>query len=354
MKKLFRRPRSITLFFTVAVFLIILSTVLLVGGALVALLLTGVIKLESVQPKSAVILLLALFAAACICVGTAITFLSGRVPLRPIYTVVDGLNRLGRGDYSTRIDFGDLEAAKPVAESFNSLASELENTELLRSDFINNFSHEFKTPIVSISGFAQLLRREELPREKQLEYLAIIEEESRRLADMATNVLNLTKVENQSILTGVSEYNITEQLRNCILMLESKWSKKNISIVFNADEYKAFADEELMKQVWLNLLDNAVKFSEPGGTVEIGLLNLGEQLRVTIGNSGEIPSELIGRIFNKFYQADESHSGEGNGVGLAIVKKIVTMHRGTVSVISGSGKTEFTVEIPLHSDKTVF
>lgn len=345
MKLPFRRPRSITLFFTSAVFLIIVATVLLVGGALVALLLTGVIQLESVQPKSAIILLLALFAAACICVGTAITFISGRVPLKPIYTVVDGLNRLGQGDYATRIHFGDLKAARPVEESFNALAAELESTEMLRSDFINSFSHEFKTPIVSISGFARLLR-EDLPREKQLEYLGIIEEEALRLADMATNVLNLTKIENQSVLKNISEYNLTEQLRVCILMLENKWTSKNIELQFDSEEYTVAADEELMKQVWLNLLDNAVKFSRHGGAICISISKEPDFTCVSVSNEGEIAAEHIDRIFNKFYQADKSHSSAGNGVGLAIVKKIVSLHRGEVSVISENGTVKFTVSLP--------
>lgn len=347
MKKLFRRPRSITLFFTAAVIIIIISTVLLVGGALVALLLTGVIELESVQLKSAVILLLALFAAACICVGAAITFLSGRVPLKPIYTVVDGLNRLGKGDYNIRINLGELKAAKPVEESFNALAAELENTELLRSDFINNFSHEFKTPIVSISGFARLLLREDLSREKQREYLKVIEEESLRLAAMATNVLNLTQVENRSVLSGVSEYNLTEQIRVCLLMLEDKWTGKQIELQLNAkEEYSITAEEDLMKQVWLNLLDNAFKFSETGGEVSVTVCKEQNNTCVEIANSGEIAPEHQDRIFNKFYQADKSHSSEGNGIGLAIVKKIVTLHRGKIIMSSKNGTVKFKVFLP--------
>ena len=164
---------------------------------------------------------------------------------------------------------------------------------------------------------------------------------------MANNVLNLTKVENQTILTDVSQYNLSEQIRAVILLLEDKWSKKNLDFNLRVGEHRIEANEELLKHVWINLLDNAVKFSEESGCIDVGVEEKGDRLIVTVGNKGQtIPQESINRIFNKFYQADESHSAEGNGIGLAIVKRVVELHEGTVSVRGQHGMTVFTVELP--------
>ena len=218
---------------------------------------------------------------------------------------------------------------------------------MLRSDFINNFSHEFKTPIVSIAGFAKLLRRGNLPEEARNEYLAIIEEESMRLSQLATNVLNLTKVENQVILTDADNFNLSEQIRNCFLMLETKWGKKNIDPLLPEDEFTIYGNEEMLKQVWINLLDNAIKFSEQNKPVEVTIRQNEDKTEVSVSNYGEpIPMKSIDRIFNKFYQADQSHATEGNGVGLAVVKKIVELHAGEIRVDHVDGKIVFTIILP--------
>ena len=182
--------------------------------------------------------------------------------------------------------------------------------------------------------------------EQKAEYLDIIETESLRLSAMATNVLNLTKIENQSILTELSEYNLSEQLRTCVLMLESKWSRKDIELELDFDEHTVYANEELLKQVWLNLIDNAIKFSEEGGCVAIRAGESSDSVWVSVENNGaEISEEDKKKIFNKFYQTDKSHSGEGNGIGLAIVKKIVELHGGKTDVESKNGKNTFTITL---------
>ncbi len=288
---------------------------------------------------------------ASIVIGFALTFLTIKYPLKPFNKIINQLNRLANGDFKARLKFGRPLGAHPafkeMCDSFNKMAEELEGTEMLRSDFVNNFSHEFKTPIVSIAGFAKLLRRGNLSEEQKAEYLAIIEEESLRLASMANNVLSLTKVENQSILTEITGYNLSEQIRSCLLILENKWTKKNTDFSLEFGEVNISADEELLKQVWINLLDNAIKFSPEGGKVEIQITESDDKISVKITNSGsEIPPEHIGKIFGKFYQADESHSGEGNGVGLAVVKRIIELHKGEISVESQNDTTSFTVLIP--------
>lgn len=286
-------------------------------------------------------------------VGLLVALVSGKFPLKPVRDLIHSMDRLASGDFKTRVNVGAIMRRYPafveVAESFNKMAEELESTELLRSDFINNFSHEFKTPIVSIAGFAKLLKRGNLPPEQQREYLSAIEEESMRLSAMATNVLNLTKVENQAILTEVSEFNLSEQIRACILMLESRWEKKNLDLQLEFGEHRIRANMELLKQVWINLLDNAVKFTPEGHTVQVRISESQDSLTVAVMNTGsEIAPKHQKKIFHKFYQADESHATQGNGVGLAIVKRIVQLHRGEVWVTSENEVTVFTVELPKH------
>ena len=284
-------------------------------------------------------------------IGSIFLIISGKIILKPVNRMIDKMNHLASGDYSARMEFGkpfgDAAVMQMVSKSFNTMAEELENTEMLRNDFINAFSHEFKTPIVSITGFANLLEAGNLTEEQRVQYARAIREESMRLSSMASNVLNLTKVENQTILTDVSHFNLSEQVRSAVLLLEEKWSSKNIDLQLDFDEYMIEANEEMLKQVWINLIDNAVKFVPRCGTVELEVLDVGENLCVKVSNTGiEIPPEKQEKIFAKFYQADESHATQGNGIGLAIVKSIVELHNGEISVNSGNGITTFAVMLP--------
>jgi signal transduction histidine kinase len=260
------------------------------------------------------------------------------------------MNILASGNFKTRLSYGKPigkhPAFKEITDSFNQMAQELEHTEMLRGDFVNNFSHEFKTPIVSIAGFAKLLKKGNLTEEQKSEYLDIIEEESLRLSDMATNVLNMTKIENQTILTDISTFNLSEQLRSCVLLLEKRWESKKLELSLEFDEYDITASEELLKQVWINLLDNAIKYSPEYGMIVIKIREDGDFYQVSIANSGEeIPIEKREKIFDKFYQVDESHSSPGNGIGLSIVKSVIDLHRGQVSVYCKNGITIFNVRL---------
>lgn len=282
--------------------------------------------------------------------------LGNTVLLKPINMLVDAMDRVAEGKFDTRLDFKgtvfDNKSFKGIATGFNSMAEELGSTEMLRSDFVNNFSHEFKTPIVSIAGFCELLRSEDLTEEERAHYLRIISEESRRLSALATNILNLTKIENQSILTDISTFNLSEQIRSAVLLLESKWGRRGIVPVLDFDEIEIGANEQLLKEVWLNLIDNAIKFSPDCGEIEIKATATSNRVSVSVTNSGsEIPDEVREKIFLKFYQGDESHSAEGSGVGLAVVKKVVELHRGSVDVKSENGKTTFTVGLPRRMRK---
>jgi len=350
-----RRSRlGLMLFFTLMVF--IAMTVTLVSAALLTYLLMRLgfssEDVDTMTYDGGWVLYLFLISVP---IGWAMSWVISRIPFKPVQDLVHGMNRLAAGDFTARVYPGRIMKSVPamteVSDSFNKMAQELEGTEMLRSDFINNFSHEFKTPIVSIAGFAKLLNRGNLTPEQQKEYLEVIEKESMRLSSMATNVLNLTKVENQTILTDESCFNLSEQLRSCILLLEEKWSRKELELELLFDEHEICANEELLKQVWINLLDNAIKFTPRGGTIQVMVreITIQEEIfyNISVANSGsDIPPEHREKIFHKFYQADESHAAEGNGVGLAVVKKIVQLHDGAVEVHSENDMVIFVVTLP--------
>ena len=348
-----KRLKSINLSLTLSFFGFILLTFLVIT-ALVGLIIALLVSEGALMPGNSQYnvggFLLQLLLWTLI-VGAVLTLLVSRFLSKPLGKIRDAINSLASGDYSARLHFSGffsrIATFRNLTNDFNKMAEELEQTEMLRSDFVNNFSHEFKTPIVSIAGFAKLLKRGSLTAEEQNEYLDVIEEESLRLAQMATNVMELTKVENQNILTGTSRYNLSEQIRTCILMLEGKWTRKHIELSLPMEEYYITGNEDLLKEVWINLLDNAIKFSPEYGNVSVRIHQTEDKMQISFSNFGDnIPLEKHEKIFNKFYQADESHSSEGYGVGLAIVKKVVDLHKGEISVVSEGGKTTFTVQLP--------
>lgn len=341
---------TLTIMISALIFLIQCITIILVTTTIYILVRTGVIS-PMQQGLSGMRYMVLLMAIVSLLIGFLVSVLVSRWPVKPVNRVITQMNRLASGDFKARLHFGkplrNHGAFVNLSESFNKMAEDLEHTEMLRSDFINNFSHEFKTPIVSIAGFAKLLKRGNLTEEERAEYLNIIEEESLRLAAMATNVLNLTKVENQTILTDVSTFNLSEQIRGCVLLLENKWAAKQLDLWLEFPEYDITANEEMLKQVWINLLDNAIKFSPVGGQITVAMEADDAKIQVSVTNTGNtIPKEKQEKIFYKFYQTDESHATEGNGIGLPIVKKVVSLHNGTVSVQSEEGVTTFTVILP--------
>ena len=268
--------------------------------------------------------------------------------LSPVNKILDGMDLLANGDFSVRIDTKKNKPTHELDVKFNKLAKELSNIELLRSDFINAFSHEFKTPIVSINGLVNLLRNENLPKKKRLEYLAIIEEETSRLSDMTTKILQLSNIESQNILTNVTKYNLSEQIRTTVLLLERKWSAKDITPILDFDEYQISANEDMLKQVWINLIDNAIKFSNSSTDMMIELEKREGEITVKISNIGEtIKEEDLKKIFQKFYRSDESHTKDGNGIGLYVVKHIVALHNGKIDVKSQDCVTTFEVTLSL-------
>ena len=339
---------SLSILFAALVGSVLFISVLLIVGAIWALTSFGIIG--NLEDNASTILALLIVGQSSVLISFGISFLLVKIPLKPINVLINHMNRLAAGDFKTRLNFGKTLSKNPtfkeISESFNRMAEELENTEMLRGDFINNFSHEFKTPIVSIAGLAKLVNKGDIDEEQRSQYLNTIESESLRLADMATNVLNLTKVENQTILSDITEFNLSEQIRASVLLLENKWSQKNIELSLDFEEISIEGNEELTKQIWINLTDNAIKFSPRGGVVSFEMETDDENVTVKIKNSGNISDTDMRKIWNKFYQADKSHTTEGNGIGLAIVKRIVDLHGGVAEVESEKGQVCFAITLP--------
>ena len=340
-KNYFKSLNKIYVFSVISILVVILLVAIL---AFYSFMVAGVITIDDLKTGGWWIILV--FILSSVAIGAIITFLISRLVLKPTNKIMYGIDKLSRGDYDVNIE-EKYARIYPLTEKFNSLAKELKDTEILRSDFINNFSHEFKTPIVSMRGLIELLKKGNLPEEKRLTYLSIIEEEADRLAQMSTNVLTLTNVENQNTLKNVTQFNVSEQIRTCILLLEKKWEKKDLSFKLDFDEYFIFANEDLLKEVWINLLDNAVKFAYQHSEIEVKIKEKDGGTEISVANHGEeISDEDKGKIFNKFYQKNKGVGAEGNGIGLSIVKHVVDIHKGNVSVESENGVTVFTVFLP--------
>ncbi|MBR6567915.1 MAG: HAMP domain-containing histidine kinase [Clostridia bacterium] len=267
------------------------------------------------------------------------------LPLRNSYLA---LGKITEGELNVNVKENGIRSVRRVAERVNVMSKELQNVEAMRNDFINNFSHEFKTPIISISGFAKMLKDSELTEQERKEYLDIIISESERLSQLSSNVLNLTKLNNQTLLTDKHEYNITEQIRQVIILLAHKWTEKNITVNFECDEHFISANSELLQQLWINLIDNAVKFSPPCSEISIRITKHRNLLTVTVADSGKGMSEEEARhAFDKFFQGDLSHKSSGYGIGLAISKRICELHNGDIKIKStDENGTVFEVSFP--------
>lgn len=295
------------------------------------------------MPYTIRVLLISILSGAAIAVGLSKIFVS------PMMKLGDAMRKVAGGDFSVRLDCtSKIRDVREVYGSFNTMVKELGNTETLQTDFVSNVSHEFKTPINAIEGYASLLQDSQLTDEQKNAYIDKIIFNTRRLSDLVGNILLLSKVNNQTISLKASTFRLDEQVRQSILALESKWEKKEIEFDIDLDEIEYTGYENLLSHVWLNLIDNAVKFSPQNGQIRIRLKQLAGSVTFSIWDNGlPIPEADIDRIFNKFYQGDNSHASEGNGLGLALVRKIVAAAHGTINVTSSEDAgTEFVVALP--------
>lgn len=289
--------------------------------------------------------------------GVCIAAVLSRTFIKPMTDLASAMQRVAGGDFNTQLEcksaIGDV---KEVYASFNLMVKALGETETLQTDFVSNVSHEFKTPINAIEGYASLLQDSELPREQQAQYVGKIIFNTKRLSDLVGNILLLSKVNNNSIRPKASVYRLDEQIRQSVFALERKWTEKNIDFDIEMDEVEYCGYEGLMMHVWSNLIDNAIKFDSYGGSITMRLKKQGESVEYSIADTGPgIAPEEQKRIFAKFYQVDSSHREEGNGLGLALVNKIVTASGGTIAVDSTPGAGAcFTVRLPLTVEGTQY
>ena len=290
-----------------------------------------------------------LLSLASLLLGTVIALYVGRLIVRPVQNISEAFDELSSGNFDVKVPENErLREIREMAQHFNAMTHDLSHIETLRSDFVANVSHEFKTPIAAIEGYATLLQNPGLSPEKHDRYVEKILENSRRLSNLSGNVLMLSKLENQEIVSGKSEFRLDEQLRRCVLLLEGKWAEKNIEFDMELPKLSYYGSEPLLSQVWINLLDNAIKHSPDGGVIQIGIRQTDGLITVTLSDRGDGMSEEVQKhIFEKFYQGDPSHKAEGSGLGLALVKRIIELCRGTVSVESSPGNgAAFFVSLP--------
>ena len=285
---------------------------------------------------------------ACIIIGTIITSFVGKTILQPIRELNRATSEVAKGNFSVRVKVPNDKEYSTLTKNFNKMAEELSGIETLREDFISNVSHEFKTPLASIQGFAKLLQSDNLSKEEQNEYTQIIIDETSRLTKMSTNILKLTKLENQTTVGKKVRFSLDEQIRNILLILESEWSKKNINLDIELEDVIYVGNPELMGQVWQNVINNAIKFTPENGTIKVQLFRgeLGVVVKIS-DNGPNISPEMQEKIFDKFYQGDRSRSTEGNGLGLALVKRILDLCKGKISVENlYEGGVCFKIELP--------
>jgi signal transduction histidine kinase len=271
---------------------------------------------------------------------------------RPIKKITDAVEQMMQGKLDTRIEkikTIDLEnGLNIIIDDFNCMAKELSGMETLRTDFIANVSHELKTPLSVMQNYGTLLQQPDLPEEKRLEYARAITDASRSLANMVSNILKLNKLENQSIYPASVTYDLGGQLCECLVGLEDVWDKKGLEIEADvAEDVYVTADPELLTLVWNNLFSNAIKFTGAGGKISLTLKSKGGKAIVQVADSGCGISPEVGKhIFEKFYQGDTSHASKGNGLGLALVKRVMDITGGDISVSSEVGKGSiFTVTL---------
>jgi len=274
---------------------------------------------------------------------------------KPMNILSQAAKQVAEGDYSVWIPplrkDGKKDYVEVMFEDFNKMVEELGSTEILKNDFIANVSHEIKTPLSVIQSYAMALQKEDLSSEVRKEYTDTIINASEKLTALVTNILKLNKLENQEIGISAKSYDLCRQLCECALSFEDLWEEKNIT--FDADiEDRAIicADESMLEIVWNNLISNAIKFTEPGGTVKLTQTSDSDTITVTVEDSGcGMDEETVNHIFDKFYQGDTSHSQEGNGLGLALSLKVIELIDGKISVKSSLGQgTIFTVELNVN------
>lgn len=312
----------------------------------------GISKLlEWLLPTSTSIPLLIQLNIFSLVIALLATHFLSKMFFDPIKELRLGMQKIADGNFDTRLETkSSSEEIQELFAGFNMMAGELGATEILQTDFVSNVSHEFKTPINAIEGYTMLLQSTENIDETENEYIEKILFNTRRLSSLVSNILLLSKLENQSIQTHREKYALDEQIREDILALESLWEPKSIEFDVDLDAVHFYGNKNIMHHIWSNLLSNAIKFSPQGGIIKIRLFKENKKIIFFVEDNGPgLSEEATKHLFDKFYQADTSHKEEGNGLGLALVKNIVSLCDGEISAENiESGGCRFTVTLPIN------
>ena len=291
------------------------------------------VLLEDVIPLNATVLLFLMLLFISLIIGTVVTNFISKVIFAPVRRLREGMEQVAGGDFTVRMPAqSSSQEILELYSGFNLMVQELGSTEILQTDFVSNVSHEFKTPINAIEGYSMLLQNGDNLNLQQREYVDKIVFNTQRLSTLVGSILLLSKLENQQIPTGQTLFRLDEQVRQSIVALEEAWAKKDIEFDVELERVEYSGNEPILRHVWDNLIGNAIKFSPQGGQIIIRLTQQKETITFTVEDRGPgIPEDAKKRIFDKFYQTDSSHKQEGNGLGLALAKRIVTTAGGTIT-----------------------
>lgn len=285
----------------------------------------------------------------CFILSYASSFYLMNAVFSPMEELSTASEQIAAGKYDTRLSYdGHIAEVANVFDKFNIMAQEINSVELMRNDFIANVSHEFKTPLSSITGYVTLLQDSDLSEEERQDYIKRAFFNIEKLNDLTSNILQLSKLENQTNLLQSENYRLDEQIREAIVLLEPKWNPKQLLLDIDLQEVNYTGPQTLLFQVWTNLISNAIKFSNPGGKISIKLSQTADEVNVLLSDNGiGMSEETMSHIFEKFYQGDSSRKEQGNGLGLALCKEILDRCNGNIYVSSspGNGAT-FMVSLP--------
>lgn len=340
-----KRFPSLWVIFAVITFFVLLFTAFIIACIAITLFRLGFLAEYTETPLIPISFLLIL----SVIFGMVLFLFVGRIILQPIKQFSEASKEVAKGNFTIKLqENSKIKEVQDMAYSFNLMVQELSGIETLRTDFVTNVSHEFKTPLAAIEGYATLLQDKDMTDAERDEYAKMIIDSSRQLSTLTENILNLSRLENQEVVLDRKAFRLDEQIREAILLLENRWSEKNIELMVDLAKTSYIGNKNLLRQVWVNLFDNAVKFTPENGCIQIRLFRGENGITVTIADSGRgIEPAQLTHIFDKFYQADKARKETGNGLGLALVKRIVDLCGGEVKVSSQMGQgSGFTVTLP--------
>lgn len=334
---------------TLVIFVCLLACIVFFFIVIIVLLQFGLLSPEANNSITIIILLFLL----SLIMGVTVSAVGAKKISKPIVELERATEEIAKGNFDICIECEEDSELAELIENFNIMAKELKSNETLKNDFISNVSHEFKTPLAVIQSYSKSLRRKDLDDVTRKKYEEVLDNNIKKLTNLTTNILSLSKIENQQIIAHKENFALDEQIRQSILSLEPEWKKKNIEFNLNLDACTYFGSEELIAQVWQNLIQNAIKFSKLDDVISISLKEVAGCFVVTIADNGiGMNEETLKHIFDKFYQGDTSHSKEGNGLGLALVYRILKISGGSISATSKEGEgTTFVVTLAKNQNK---